>query len=166
MAIFAFRFVVEFDRNGELADDVKDATQQSSTSGQPSIIIVEVLGYGGSQGGEQEQPKRNDKQTSIYDVNSRVLVLGNGALSEKRISRRRGKARTAIITTDKLVALSIASLKHGAIEVRFGESAQLALLRSNQLIHSWERRAPLLSPLQRPSKSGLACSSRTETHRA
>ncbi len=34
-----------------------------------------------------------------------------------------------LITTDKLVALSIASLKRGAIEVRPGQSAQLALLR-------------------------------------
>lgn len=34
-----------------------------------------------------------------------------------------------LITTDKLVALSIASLKRGAIEVRPGQSAQLALFR-------------------------------------
>jgi uncharacterized oxidoreductase len=34
-----------------------------------------------------------------------------------------------LITTDKLVALSITSLKRGAIEVRPGQSAQLALLR-------------------------------------
>jgi uncharacterized oxidoreductase len=34
-----------------------------------------------------------------------------------------------LITTDKLVALSIASLKRGAIEVRPGQAAQLALLR-------------------------------------
>jgi uncharacterized oxidoreductase len=34
-----------------------------------------------------------------------------------------------LITTDKLVALSMASLKRGAIEVRPGQSAQLALLR-------------------------------------
>jgi uncharacterized oxidoreductase len=34
-----------------------------------------------------------------------------------------------LITTDKLVALSIKSLKRGAIEVRPGQSAQLALLR-------------------------------------
>jgi len=35
----------------------------------------------------------------------------------------------SLITTDKLVALSIASLKRGALEVRPGQSAQLALLR-------------------------------------
>jgi uncharacterized oxidoreductase len=34
-----------------------------------------------------------------------------------------------LITTDRLVALSIASLKRGATEVRPGQSAQLALLR-------------------------------------
>ena len=35
----------------------------------------------------------------------------------------------SLITTDKLVTLSIASLKRGALEVRPGQSAQLALLR-------------------------------------
>ncbi|WFU69641.1 filamentous haemagglutinin family protein [Bradyrhizobium sp. CB2312] len=70
------------------ADAAKDATQQSS-SGRPSVIIVEVLGYGGASGdseGErrEEQPKRNDKRSSIYDVNSSFQVLGNGALSEEK----------------------------------------------------------------------------------
>jgi uncharacterized oxidoreductase len=34
-----------------------------------------------------------------------------------------------LITTDKLVQLSMASLKRGALEVRPGQSAQLAFLR-------------------------------------
>lgn len=54
-----------------------------------------------------------------------------------------------LITTDKLVALSIASLKRGAVEVRPGQSAQLALLRriapdfiNRQL---WKAAKPLVS---------------------
>jgi uncharacterized oxidoreductase len=54
-----------------------------------------------------------------------------------------------LITTDKLVALSIASLKRGAVEVRPGQSAQLAILRriapdfiNRQL---WKAAKPLVS---------------------
>jgi uncharacterized oxidoreductase len=54
-----------------------------------------------------------------------------------------------LITTDKLVALSIASLKRGAIEIRPGQSAQLALLRriAPEFINRqlWKAAKPLVS---------------------
>jgi filamentous hemagglutinin len=74
------------------ADDaVKDATGPAAGQGLPSVIIVEVLGYGGAPEGEMrerrdEQPKRRDKQSFNYNynVNSPFQVLGNGALSEEK----------------------------------------------------------------------------------
>jgi hypothetical protein len=71
------------------ADAVKDATQQA-TSERPSVIIVEVLGYGGGEGGEaprrdDEESKRRDRRS--YNPNSAVQIVGAGSLSEEQ--RRR-----------------------------------------------------------------------------
>ena len=69
------------------------ATQQTATpsqgsgNAQPSVIIVEVLGYGG--GSEQDSPsrqkERNGRQSDerqSYDPSSMFQVVGSGALSD------------------------------------------------------------------------------------
>jgi filamentous hemagglutinin family protein len=66
------------------ADAARDATQ-SSASEQPSIIIVEVLGFGGGDGTEEspeEEERKRRRQSSLnYDPNSTLRVLGNGEMS-------------------------------------------------------------------------------------
>ncbi|OYU91962.1 MAG: filamentous hemagglutinin [Bradyrhizobiaceae bacterium PARB1] len=68
------------------------ATQQTATPNQgsgnerPSVIIVEVLGYGGGDGGspdqdENQRPRKPQRQT--YDTNGAVQVLGHGELTSQ-----------------------------------------------------------------------------------
>ncbi|MDI4235570.1 filamentous hemagglutinin family protein [Bradyrhizobium sp. Arg237L] len=73
------------------ADAVKDATQQPANE-RPSIIIVELLGFGGESDQEtprrDEQPRqeeergRKERRSYNYDQTSPVQVLGAGALSD------------------------------------------------------------------------------------
>ncbi len=63
--------------------------QGNNNSGQPSILIVEIEGYGGDDGGEpaqQPQPDQHQKkfrrQTYNYDTGSPFQVLGAGDLSD------------------------------------------------------------------------------------
>ena len=55
------------------ADAIKDATQ-TSTSERPSVIIVEVLGYGGGNGTEQQEkdPRRDQEEQRSYNSNSLI----------------------------------------------------------------------------------------------
>lgn len=69
------------------ADAVKDASEQQ-TGQRPSVIIVEVLGYGGDAGSspdpnEDERKRRKDeRQGRRQDPDSPALVVGYGQLSE------------------------------------------------------------------------------------
>jgi Filamentous haemagglutinin family outer membrane protein len=60
------------------------ATQQTATPNQgsgnerPSVIIVEVLGYGGGTDGEQPAKKREDEQKQTYNPSAPVRVVGYG----------------------------------------------------------------------------------------
>ncbi|MGO4685639.1 filamentous haemagglutinin family protein [Hyphomicrobium sp. 2TAF46] len=54
---------------------------QSGASEQPSVIIVEVIGFGGgNDGADDEERKRRERQSSNtnYESNGMVRVLGNG----------------------------------------------------------------------------------------
>ena len=68
------------------SDAVKDATQ-TTTGERPSVIIVEVLGYGGGDNGgrqrdEDEKPKPDDRRS--YNTNSVIQLVGSGALNEEQ----------------------------------------------------------------------------------
>lgn len=64
---------------GSAAQQMAKPTQTEAGE-RPSIIIVEVLGFGGGDGGEPAtEPKpRRERQSSNYDPNASVEVLGNG----------------------------------------------------------------------------------------
>jgi uncharacterized oxidoreductase len=64
----------------------------------------------------------------LEDTDVEVIELMPPAVKTEMTAGLPDKGMT-LITTDKLVELSIASLKRGALEIRPGQSAQLALLR-------------------------------------
>ncbi len=65
------------------SDAVKDATQGQQQD-RPSIIIVEVLGYGGASEPDRNSPRQDDGEKSrSQDPTSAVQVIGAGPLTER-----------------------------------------------------------------------------------
>ena len=58
-----------------------DAPSGGRPTDRPSIIIVEVLGYGGGDNQNEQQRKNDGKQS--YDPNSAVQVVGYGGLTSR-----------------------------------------------------------------------------------
>ena len=75
--------------NATAATQQTQAPSQSGGNTQASIIMVEVLGYGG--GGDQTAPEQSEKdkkrtldQRQSYDPNSMFQIVGGGTLSEEQ----------------------------------------------------------------------------------
>ncbi len=82
------------------ASNATAATQQAavppqSNTGQPSVVIVEVLGYGGGDGTpaptQQDDKQRRNEHSQNYDPNSMFQVVGSGELNDDQKRMLTGK---------------------------------------------------------------------------
>ncbi|MCK9914327.1 filamentous hemagglutinin family protein [Microbacteriaceae bacterium K1510] len=75
-------------------------TPQTETAKQPSIIIVEVLGFGGGDNPDQKTAPDNEKRSSLdapaYDPGSKFQVIGNGELTDEQKGRLTAQERSGL----------------------------------------------------------------------
>ena len=83
------------------AANQQTATPTQSANAQPSVIIVEVLGYGGGEERPQQDRQKEDEQRKrteqrAYDPNSAFRAVGNGRLTEEQRSKLTERERESL----------------------------------------------------------------------
>jgi hypothetical protein len=91
-----------------VAETGSTLTASTTTNNQPSVIIVEVIGYGGDTGApaqpqdDKQHKTENDKN---YDLNSAFKLLGNGALTQEQQKNLTDEERTKLRQLERSNAL-------------------------------------------------------------
>jgi filamentous hemagglutinin len=83
-------------------------TTGSTNSNHPSIIIVEVIGYGGgpdSEAPSNDQLPRGKQRSSNYDENGMLRVLGNGTFTAQQVNELTAEERKKL--TDEMRSLGV-----------------------------------------------------------